>query len=81
MSKITKTIKKTMRRQIESRLEASFGDLQQALGKTKFRRNIKRASKVLIADLKKNKGLAEEPLLLPEAASVASQKKRAGKKA
>jgi hypothetical protein len=80
MSKVKKIIKKTMRQQISARLESTFGDLQQALGKTKFKRNIKKASKALAEDLKKTKDTPGEPILLPEKVAVPSPKKHSKKK-
>ncbi len=65
MSKSSKAFKKNLRKSIISRLESTFGDLQQGLGKNKFRRTIKKAGKVLAADLKKVKLPSDESLMLP----------------
>ena len=47
-----KQSKKIIRTNISNRLMQTFGDLEPALGKKKFQRNIKRASKALAARLK-----------------------------
>ncbi len=55
MSKAKKTFKKTMHQQVSDRMEATFSDLQESLGKATFKKNIKKASKALIAEMKKTK--------------------------
>lgn len=59
MSKFSKSLRKTVRKDIKARLEATFGDLQQVLGKSKFKRKIKKVSKLLAADVKPLKPLEE----------------------
>lgn len=44
--------KKKIRLHISEVLENTFSDLQQVIGKARFRRNIKKASKALSANLK-----------------------------
>jgi hypothetical protein len=52
MAKKDKSARKKFRTQIVSRLESTFSDLQNSLGKTRFKRNIKKAAKALITDFK-----------------------------
>lgn len=47
-----KTTRKDIRLQLAKRLEETFSDLQEKLGKSRFKRNIKKASKALAASLK-----------------------------
>lgn len=47
-----KKSKKIIRTAISNRLRNTFGDLQETLGKRKFKRNIKKASKALATKLK-----------------------------
>jgi len=47
-----KQTKKVIRTSISNRLVQTFGDLESVLGKKKFRRNIKKASKALAMQVK-----------------------------
>ena len=47
-----KQSKKIIRTKISNRLVQTFGDLESVLGKKKFRRNIKKASKALALQVK-----------------------------
>jgi len=58
MSKSKKT-SKTVRSTVSNRLKETFKDFQEILGKEKFNRNIKKASKAMakeVKDLKKGSG-------------------------
>ena len=48
-----------------SRLASTLGDLEQVIGKNKFHKNLKKASKVLTADVKRIKPDTEKVLQLP----------------
>lgn len=52
MANSKKISKKTIKSQLTERMEKAFSDLAQPLGKTKFRRNIKKAVKALSQNLK-----------------------------
>jgi hypothetical protein len=65
MSKASKTFKKKVRKDVMTRLASTLGDLEQAVGKNKFRKNLKKASKLLTADVRKIKLHADTVLQLP----------------
>lgn len=52
MAKKEKSARKKLKMQVISRLESSFSDLEGSLGKTRFKKNIKKAAKALMQDLK-----------------------------
>lgn len=52
MAKSKRSTKKILRNHIARTLVEVFNDFEQQLGKRKFRRNIKKASKALLTDLK-----------------------------
>lgn len=56
-NKITKKVnlKKDLRMHVSQSLEEMFKDFESVVGKRKFQRNIKKASKVLIASVKPEK--------------------------
>ena len=67
--KQAKLTKKVARNQIVSTLENSLGDLQNALGEKKFKRRIKKVSKILSTGLpkrQKGKSIELKNIILPE---------------
>jgi hypothetical protein len=48
----SKKIKKNLQLKVAERLTATFGDFQKDMSQKKFKRNIKKASKALLAGLK-----------------------------
>lgn len=56
------TLKKDLRTNVSRTLEEVFRDFEQLLGKRKFRRNIKKASKVLTANVKPRKASEKKQL-------------------
>ena len=62
MANSKKTSKKTIKSQLTERMEKTFSDLAQPLGKTKFRRNIKKAVKALSQNLKEIEETASKKL-------------------
>lgn len=68
-AKKIKLSKKTAHTQIIKTLESSLGDLHQALGEKKFKRRIKKASKLLTSGLpktKKEKKMKSRNIILDE---------------
>lgn len=52
MAKKSATPKKEIRSKIASKLQETFADLEKKVGKNSFRKNIKKASKALVRNLK-----------------------------
>lgn len=74
MSSKRKIFRKTIRTDVESRLQSTLGDLEQTIGKKEFQRRIKKAGKVLTSKLKVPKVSPDQVLKLP---AVTPAKKKA----
>lgn len=55
------TLKKDLRTNVSRTLEEVFKDFESLVGKRKFRRNIKKASKILTSDVKPHKANGKVP--------------------